>query len=574
MKEVTIDGKLICSPPLCGMTDCSRCTSDGNSDLICPEYYYCDEYLGKFCLPYYDYYLETMIIKSILNGYILQAKVGPSKNGLVPGINDTLSITIDNLIVDVDYSIQINPLDLGIFQINLCILQELEITNMKAHFTYSPLNLNLEATLDLPRVIFIDSGVKKASENTKGNSQLLFLIFIITIIGMILGGGISALWAALPESQYAYYLIYLNIDYVHQVQLYLQSMSNYDFLAGSDSKTDDMRMMDPALKTSLPNRFYVLDYSPDFIPNTDQVFIQIFVLLGGALFASIILRYVRFPRQLFLLQKTLDLLLRFLKWNGLLRQVLTYTLPLSTAAFVQIYNSIFGKQTSFFPLASAVLTLVILVWALAKMYSLIQNPPSDRHQRAIYTKLYGTLWEDLNIDQLFSKYYYWLTALRGLVLAYVCVFCDMYPYIQIFVVLFYQVGVVGLFVRNLITLRPVFAEKNLNKIMFIEEALLLIMKTFILAFLFMRDSATNNTIIIMGWMIVLPGASVQIIQIGYSIYTQIQNRKKIYRMFQSASNFLKRKQKMKRIKRTHRFVHINFDRDLNVRENAKITSIV
>ena len=546
MNKVWKDEIPVCNPPLCGIVNCSRCDSNG----FCPDFYYCDEYLGNFCLPYYDYYLDPMIIKGTLNGHILQVQVGPSKNGLVPGVNDTLIFSIDNLVVDVDYSVEITHISLGIFEIHYKLLRILNIRDMDAKFLYSPNNLYLQATLEIPRVVFINTGVKKAAENTQASSQLLFLLFILSIIGMIMGGGISALWAALPESQYSYYLIYLNVDYIYQTQLYMQSMSNYDLMVGSDPESEDNQMLDPILKQSLPNRFYVLGYAPDFISNTDQVFAQIFLLVGGLLLTDLLLKHVRFPRQFFFIQKVLDTLSRILKWNGLLRQGLTYTLALSTAAFVQIYNATFGNNPSLFPLLAAITTILVLLWGLIKMYSLIKHTPGDRHGRALHTKLYGTLWDDLNITQTFSKYYYWLTAIRGLVLAYVCVFCDMNTYFQIFVIMFYQLGIVAIFVKNFKSLRPVFCEPTLNRVMLIEELLILLMKVFTLAFVFVRSSASNNALVVIGWLIVLPGACIQGLQIGYSISQQIKYRKKFFRKVKLILNNLKKKKVKKRINRT------------------------
>ena len=60
MNKVWRDEIPICNPPLCGTVYCSPCDSSG----VCPDFYYCDEYLGNFCLPYYNYHLEPMIINA------------------------------------------------------------------------------------------------------------------------------------------------------------------------------------------------------------------------------------------------------------------------------------------------------------------------------------------------------------------------------------------------------------------------------------------------------------------------------------------------------------------------------
>jgi len=552
MRQNIIDDVQICNRPLCGVVNCTQCASNGFIHTLCPDYYYCDEYLGNFCLPYYNYYLEAILARSVKNGHILQVEVLPSKNGLVPGINDTITLSVDGLTAGLHYSADIIPAGLGSFQINLLLLQTVEASSLYARIIYSPDNLHLETQILLPRVIYISAGVEDAVKDTQTSSQLLFLVFIITIVGMILSGGISALWAALPESQYSYYLLYLNIDYIHQTRGYLQSLGSYDFLSGSGSENVEPNLLLVQVgKRSLPSKFFSLGYPEDFLTNTDQVLIQVFIMVTGLAIASLTLRYIRFPRQLSFVSGLLAKVLRMLKWNGLLRQALTYTLPVSTAAFIQIYSSIFGHAVKIFPLISAIVILTVLLLALGKMYTLIRNTPEDRHQRALYTKLYGTLWEDLNIKQKFSKYYYWMTAMRGLILAYVCVFLDLFPYIQISVLLIYQAVILAMFFKNHKGLRPVFVEPTLNRIMFIEEGLLLLMKALILIFLYYLNTATNANLILLGWLIVLPGALIQIIQIGYSFYRQLKNRKKIWKMIKMSTNFLHNK-KIKRIRRTQR----------------------
>jgi len=565
MTAVVENGFLMCNLPKCGVETCSHCTSNGIEDILCPADYSCDVYLGRVCLPVFRYYLEAVIGKPFLNGFLIQVEVYPTKNGLVPGINDTIVFSIDGLTSGVDYNIDITSESVGLFQIRFEFLKDPDNANLNARFVYSPNSLNLNTMLKLPKIVFIGQSMQTATAVSQGSSKLLFILFLVAVVGMIFGGGISALWASLPESQYSYYLVYLNIGYLHHTTKYLQSMSNYDFLSGSGSGSkddDETEMLDPIFKKSLPHKFYMLGYPADFIANVDQVLIQVAAMIVCLFVTRIILRYIRFPRQLFFIQKRLHSLLQTLKWNGLFRQALTYILPLSMASFIQIHHSLFGKAPGLFPLLLAIATLIILVWTLIKMYLCIKRTPRKRYKRAIYSRLYGTLWEGLNINQAVSRYYYWLTALRGFILSYVCVFCDLFPYVQIIVILVYQIGIVALFINGFKSIRPVFSESGLNKVMLVEEGLVLVMKMVIFAFLHLIESASNNTLIILGWLIVLPVGAVQIIQVLFSIFEQIKNRRKWIRLVKLAIFKLKNKKRVKRIRRRTR-IYCSFADRLN-----------
>jgi len=506
-------------------------------------------YYGKFCLPFADYVLQTDIIKPILNGYILRAQVSPT-TGLDPGVNDTLTFSIDDLSLNLDYSLSIQKVNLGSFILTVQFLRQLNIKSMTARFRYSPITLDLSDTLKLDRTIFVDDGVQSASKNAEGSSQIMFLFFLCNIIGMIFSGGLTALWTALPESQYSYYLLYLNINLPHNTQVYLESMSNYDILVSNDN-TNETVFMDPIWKESLPNKFFVLNYPPSFYDNVDQVIIQLIITVGGLFLSHLIVKFIRFPRELSFIRKLLEFLIDIFKWNGIWRQLLVYVLPMSTAAMIQVYLSVFRSDSPVFAVVGAGAAIAVMSIALAKMILLIRYSPMDRLEKAIYNKLYGTLWADLNMTY-FTKYYFWFVAVRSVLLSYVCVFLDMFPYLQIFMIVLYQMAIVLMFFTRKGKVRLVFAASDLNMITLLQEVFLLFMKFVILIFTFMRETAKDSTLIILGWLIILPGVASQMLQIGYAITKQLQNRKKFYGQVALVWGRILSKKKKKRIKRVQR----------------------
>jgi len=225
---------------------------------------------------------------------------------------------------------------------------------------------------------------------------------------------------------------------------------------------------------------------------------------------------------------------------------------MSTAALIQIYLSVFSDDSPVFAVIGASSAIIVMSIALAKMILLIKYAPTERYERVTHKRLYGTLWADLT-ENSFRKYYFWFVSVRSVLLSYVCVFLDMYPFVQIFMVLFYQIAIVLLFFQGWrFKIRPVFAESDLNFITMLQEAFLLFMKVMILVFAFMRENAKDSTLIILGWLIILPGAATQLLQIGYSITKQLQNRKKLSNKIVLMWNGILGKKKKKRIKRVQR----------------------
>ena len=551
-------GVHLCDPPLCGVLRCDPCDATNP----CKSYYHCNTFLGGFCLPDFTYALTGTVTGTFVNGLVITAQASPTP-GLPTGPNDNIEIVLSGLVLNNDYTVTINKLSQGYFEITIRILISLEGRNVVAFLTYSPLELYLTTSVSIPRITFISQVVQKASESVDGASQITFLLFVMSIVGMVVGGGLTSLWTALPESQYTYYLLYLNVGYLHHTQTYLESMDNYNLLAGSTPAK-----LDPSWKSGLPEKFFMLNYNPDFYSNADMIFVQLIVIIGCLIMFSLMLRFVRFPRQLFWVYKFLDTILRFIKWNGLIRQTMTYIIPLSIAAFIQLYVAIFGHRvpTSILSVTLAPGILFFMVWFLTNMFWIINHMPPTRFERALHTKKYGTLWEDLQIGS-FGRYYFWFVSLRGFVLAYVAVFVDMYPSIQICVLLLCQLFVVGIFFKGF-RIRHIFNDKALGIITLVEEILLLIMKVLILVTEIMKDSADDNTLILVGWFIILCGVMTQILQTGFSIGSQIRNRNLVWRRMRLAFGKFSTKPKKKKIRRLNRTRLI--DRPRPVRDISQI----
>ena len=540
-------GILICDPPRCGPNQCNSCTSWNT----CPDYYTCNVNIGSWCLFKHTYSLVIKSLKSVMNGVVYSVTVTPLI-GIGEFNDDILKPEIDGLTKGDDYDVTIKKVDAGTFEVTFVFNTDLDETKYNGTMYYSPATLGLEQDFKFPHITYISDEVQEAAKNISVTSQITFILFLIGIFGMVFGGGIASLWTSVPESQYMYYLIYLNVDYLHHTTLYFKSLANYDMLVGDNTGPQ----LDFTIKASLPSKFFDLNYSPDFYENTDQVFLQLIFMVSGLFIGTLSLRYLRLPKDLAFIQKFFSYILGVVKWNGLIRQFMTYILPFSTAAFIQIYAAVFGQvKQSLFSLILAPATMVVVVWFLALTRNLIVYIPNEKYQKIAHKRFFGTLWENLVVNSI-GKHYFWIGAIRNIVLAYVAVFFEFSPYLQIITLMVYQTFVVLLYFQksaNLlgIGLRPIFEDKALTIITLIQDILLLIMKTMILVFLNCQGTAKDGTLILLGWMIILPGILSQVVQTGFSLLNQVRNRQKIWRkflvMFHKLS-FQKKKKKIKRVK--------------------------
>ena len=48
------------------------------------------------------------------------------------------------------------------------------------------------------------------------------------------------LWSFLPENQYSYYLLYLNVSYLYNTETYLKSLANYDLLFVDEEENSNL----------------------------------------------------------------------------------------------------------------------------------------------------------------------------------------------------------------------------------------------------------------------------------------------------------------------------------------------
>ena len=185
---------------------------------------------------YDSYTLVSEVVKTIQNGKMIKVEAGP-KVGIPEVGSDMLIVNMLYINVNEDYERNIKKIGKGVFSVTFEVLRPLEINQISIHFSYLPESLDLESRLDFPRPTFTSSSLQEAAEVIQASSYVSFGILAIGTIGFVMSGGLSALWSFLPENQYSYYLLYLNINYPHHTKIYLRSLSNYDLLFDSSTES-------------------------------------------------------------------------------------------------------------------------------------------------------------------------------------------------------------------------------------------------------------------------------------------------------------------------------------------------
>jgi len=542
------DGLKFCYPPICGTDYCKSCEGSGQ----CGEKRTCDMTIGSFCLLSIEYILSAKLLKPITNGYKTLVKVN-LKDDLQKGVDDELNVEIEGLEKGIDYKLTIEKQDIITFWVTFEILKSVSVNRFHVKYTYSPERLILTATLDLPRVTFISESAIKASETIGSSSNAGSIIILICIVGFLLLGSFSKILSFLAINQYLYHLLYLNVQYLLPVRTYLKGLSNYKmvfFQSKSTSYSEDELLN---LIQGWPTRFIFEDYPASLVNSAGQILGMLFGTLA-LLFCTIFA--LRFFKLHFLISLKSNL-----KWGLPIRNALIYSLSLTMTCFLQVHLGIFGITVSLPSLMISIVLIIFIVTFFAKCGPLISKIPHRQMIKLSYTNLYGVLWDGLTQSDKFSRYFYLMICLRGLLLAYLCVFFALYPLAQILICIGVQCGILAFFFCRK-GVRLVFSENLLNRLSLSSEIILLGIKILILGYHLVTVSETPDDEIMMNlsWSIAACGICIQLIQAMYALYIQGKNWrilvKRVKNIYWKITNRKPEKpekvQKRRKIKRTPR----------------------
>ena len=539
------DGANYCYPPQCGLRNCSRCETTKD----CKENYMCKQTIGGgFCILNREYRLSANLAKTITNGYIILLQVTPDID-LIEGIDNIVKTTVQDMTVNVDYQLVIKKISVETIQVKFIILKSMDLDQqIHMDFLYSPSRLKLTADLTLSRVPYVSEALESASEGVGSATNIGSYIFIICIVLFAVLGNMNKIWSLLIINQYMHYLLYLSISYLTPTATYLRGLGNYSlifFSSNTNSDTDPELLKE--LQLAWPQRFIDEDYPINLIKCTAQIF-----AILGAMILTVSLTGFILGMKNFLVKFILKMAKK-LRWNGLLQQVLTYSLPLILAAFMQINLAIFCQQSNLPSLVLSLTILLALIRIFFKSFTLIKTVPHGLYNRVLFSDKYGALWRGLTLHTKRSRYYYWAIGMRSVLLAYIVAFFGIYPNIQLTAIITYQFFVLSFYIQNSHK-RPkacqVFVDKMVNRVSLLAEFLLLLMKFAILMFRIINEKSQNEkTIIYSALLIVCIGVMIQLSLLGFAIYMQIKNRKQLAEKIKGAWRSLTGKTKKPKIKR-------------------------
>ena len=541
------DGVNYCYPPQCGLKNCSRCETTSD----CKESYVCKDTVGGgFCVLNTEYKLSATLAKAITNGYIILLQVTPPLD-LIEGTDNIVKVTVKDMTLNTDYQLAIKTIAVQTIQVKILTLKSMDVDQqMQTSFLYSPSRLKLTAQLTLPNPSYISEALESASEGVGSATNIGSYIFIICIVLFAVLGNMNKIWSLLIINQYMHYLLYLSVAYLTPTATYLRGLGNYSlvfFSSNTNADTDPELLKE--LKLAWPQRFIDEEYPINLVKCTAQIF----AILGAMIFTVSLMRLILGMKN-FLVRFILKMAKK-LRWNGLLQQVLTYSLPLILAAFMQINLAIFCQQSN---LPSLVLSLIILLFLIRiffKSFTLIQAVPHGLYSRVLFSDKYGALWRGLNLHTKRSRYYYWAIGMRSVLLAYIVAFFGIYPNIQLTAIITYQFFILSFYFQGFKRLKPcqVFVDKLVNRISLLAESLLLIMKFAILIFKIINEKTKNENILIYSaLLIVCIGVLIQLSLLGFAIYMQIKNRKQLIDKIRGVWRNLTGKAKKPKIKRLRR----------------------
>jgi len=546
LTTITLDGGLkFCYPPICGTDYCESCEKTSQ----CGEKRTCDTSIGGFCLLSIEYILSAQLLKPITNGYKTLVKVN-LKDDLRPGLDDIIEVEIDGLEEGMDYKLTIEKQDIITFWVSFEVLRSVSLSMFHVKYTYSPSRLALTASLDLPSVTFISESAIKASDTIGSSSNAGSIILLVCIVGFLLLGSFSKILSFLAINQYIYHLLYLNVQYLLPVRTYFKGLSNYKMIF-FQSKSDVSASYNEDELLNLiqgwPTRFIFEEYPASLVDSSGQILAMLFGTFGLLILTIFALRFFRLH---FLVS-----LKSSLQWGLPIRNALIYSLSLTMTCFLQLHLAIFGITVSLPSLMISIVVLIFIVTFFANCGPLISKIPRHRIIKLSYTNLYGVLWDGLSQSDKFSKYFYLIICLRGLLLAYLCVFFALYPLAQIFICIGMQCGVLVFFFHRR-GIRLVFSDVLLNRLSLLSEFILLGMKLLILGYhlVTVSEAPDDKVMMNLSWSIAACGICIQLIQALFALYIQWKNWrilvKRIRGIFLKVTN--RTPKKKKKIKRTPR----------------------
>jgi len=241
----------------------------------------------------------------------------------------------------------------------------------------------------------------------------------------ILGGNPALLWPLLNLFQAFYYLIFIDVNYPANVQLFLKvfSMGSLTFLPNPlNWFVGDIDAYD----LPVPKRYNDYNFSGLFLNNAGNELLLVGLTFGLYLVSKACRKWIRrlptFAR--FSTNKTVE----WFEWSGILRSLITSYTDMAQAVFLQMKDLAF--HSTVFTLSSilAFLALGFVIVFPVLIFMIIRK--FNDHPELLYIK-YETLAKEYSIKKTSSRNFIVIWLVRRLIMCLSLVFLQGYPYVQI-----------------------------------------------------------------------------------------------------------------------------------------------
>ncbi len=370
----------------------------------------------------------------------------------------------------------------------------------------------------------------KSYENTE-DIILATKITIASMTGVALVSSLSlevaaSVWSLISFQQFVGYFLFLNIPYPPQTELFFQLIRFSIFEYLFDPIVGRVEPLLPnfyAQKDSLhnkylpPHKLLYYDYTSFFIDNGGLLFILNLTLHLILMITLCLKSMKRFENSIFL--KKIKVTLR---WNMIARLFLENAIPLTFAICLQLRVLKFeGDYLS----VNGILTIISLIFSLfmtAFLWRVLIKRDNDLLKKKLIKRIFGTLYEGINLNKSASKYFYMVILMRTFLLIFLIVFLENRPLLQILTLIFFNIGFIHYLVKQVHFDKPVF-----DKIVKIKEILVLLGEVGIM--LLAPQIESEDYYQIVGWTTVGCLGGGFLLDIGYMIIIPIIQFKQLMR---------------------------------------------
>jgi len=331
------------------------------------------------------------------------------------------------------YSITLTKQSSTLYQITIQYSQTIPSTTLKFVYTLngSPATTNLligqwTAEITSKYMAYMSESTKAAVEavnKVAGGTMQGAATGASTMA--ILGGNPALLWPLLNLFQAFYYLIFIDVNYPANVQMFLKifSMGSLSFIPNPmEWFVHNINDYD----LPVPKRYNDYSFSGLFLNNSGNELLLIALTFGGYWISKACRKWLRrVPTTIrFSTNKTVE----WFEWSGILRSLITSYTDIAQAVFLQLRVLTFSSTVFTLSSVIAFLTLGFIVGFPVLIFVIIRR--FDDHPELLFIK-YETLGKEYSLKNKSSRNFLVIWLFRRLIMCLSLVFLQGYPYMQI-----------------------------------------------------------------------------------------------------------------------------------------------